>query len=96
MYNGQTKFYGTRRRIVVNRRTGLAGILAGDDDLTEVVVTAKKVPDTSETNPTAYGREVANSPYRPTEYDEMQEIVSTGTRILWWVWGIAGALGVIK
>lgn len=114
MYNGKTKFTGARRRIVVNRRTGIAGILAGDDDLTEVVVSAKAIPDVygrvinnapktapwsapfvaqSETNPTSYGREVPNSPYKPTEYADMQVIEVAGTRIPWWMWATGGLLG---
>ena len=110
MYNGKTKFYGTARRIVINRRTGQLGSLgispgeAAYNDahaLDEVAVTVKKVPNyvspgwpsTSETNPNIYGREVPNNPYKPTEYDDMQVIEVSGTRIPWWVWGVGGLLG---
>lgn len=107
MYNGQTKF--VNRRIVVNRRTGVIkpqlsglGISPGEaaynaaqttstpgyqspgwpqDDLSEVAVNARFVP--------------VPPPYQPPyEYDDMPEIVVSGTRIPWWVWGIGGALAL--
>jgi Flp pilus assembly protein CpaB len=95
MYNGQTRFTGRVRRIVVNRRTGIAGVLAGDDDLSEVVVTAKKLPivdDLSEVAVTARYWPTSAPKTPPTEYDDMQEIVVSGTRIPWWMWGIGGVL----
>jgi len=93
MYNGRTKF--VNRRIVVNRRTGQLGTIASPDDLSEVVVTAKKLPivdDLSEVAVTARYWPTSAPKTPPTEYDDMQEIVVSGTRIAWWMWGIGGVL----
>ena len=80
MYNGQTRF--TRgRRIVVNRRSGIAGVVGDDtDELSEVAVTSKFVA-------------LPPPIYPPSEYDALQTIEVSGTHIPWWAWGVAGALG---
>jgi hypothetical protein len=81
MYNGQTRFTGARRRVVVNRRTGIAGVVGDDsDELSEVAVTAKFV---------------ATPPkYEPPDEYPMAEVVVQGSRIPWWAWAIAGSLAL--
>lgn len=107
MYEGKTKF-SPGGRVVVNRRTGEVGaqlsglgMSPGEAAYGRVV---NELPQESnwvssgytqsETNPTSYGRQVPNSPYKPSEYEDMQVIEVSGTRIPWWAWGIAGALAI--
>jgi hypothetical protein len=87
------------RRVVMNKRTGKLGSLGwiftvpaplipyaqapeNSDDLTEVDVSARYMAVPPET-------------YKPSEYEDMQEITVSGTRIPWWVWGIAGVVGAV-
>jgi hypothetical protein len=79
MYNGRTKF--VNRRIVVNRRTGIAGVVGDDsDELSEVAVTARFV--------------ATPPPYEPPDEYPMAEVVVSGNRIPWWMWGVGGALAL--
>jgi hypothetical protein len=79
MYNGRTKF--VNRRIVVNRRTGIAGVVGDDsDELSEVAVNARFVAVPPKYEP-------------PDEYD-YPVIEVTGSKIPWWMWGVGGALAL--
>jgi hypothetical protein len=90
MYNGRTKFFGKVRRIVVNRRSGIAGLGLIVDPAAEKLRREMEALLT-EVPVNVYGRYAPNSPYPPTESD-IPEIVVSGTRIPWWMWGIGGAL----
>ncbi len=53
-----------------------------DDDLSEVVVTAKR-------------REVTPAPSAPSGDEALPEITVTGTRIPWYAWAFAGVVAYV-
>lgn len=102
MYHGKTQFTsgrGIRRRILVARRPlgdlspGEAAYQRASAPKSDPRVTAYQsaYAPQSEISPNIYGRQVPNTPYPPDEYD-IQEIVVSGTRIPWWMWGLGGVL----
>lgn len=89
MYQGQTKFL--RGRVLVHRRTGKLSGLGDSAPKMDPSRTGDPNDDLEEVPLSAMVQAMSKAPYPPDEYG-IQEIVVSGTRIPWWMWGIGGVM----